>query len=218
MELAVFDLDNTLIAGDSDYLWGEYLVEIGAVDAESHRIENRRFLEEYEEGRLDIMEFLAFQLRPLSAHPPSRLRAWRQEFVEQSIRPIVLPQALDLVDRHRRQNHTLIILTATNRFITEPIADIFGVKHLVATEPEYKNGRYTGGVAGLPCFGAHKVQRLEAWVNDAGVEQMEAWFYTDSHNDLPMMHQVKHPTAVDPDEPLRKAAEKEGWPIISLRS
>ncbi|RKZ37694.1 MAG: HAD-IB family hydrolase [Gammaproteobacteria bacterium] len=218
MQLAVFDLDNTLIAGDSDYLWGEYLADIGAVDAEAYRLENQRFFEEYEAGRLDIMEFLAFQLQPLSAHPPSRLRAWRQDFLKERIQPIVLPRALDLIDQHRRQNHTLIILTATNRFITEPIADIFGVKHLLATEPEFKDGRYTGDIAGLPCFGAHKVQRLEAWMNDAGVQQAEVWFYTDSHNDLPMMRQVKHPIAVDPDEPLREAAEKMGWPIISLRS
>lgn len=158
--LGSFDLDNTLLAGDSDHLWGDYLVGLGVVDGARYRAENQRFYDAYRAGTLDIFEFLAFALQPLAAHPRERLEAWRERFVAESIDPIVLPAARALVDRHRRQGHRTAIITATNRFVTEPIARLFGVDALIATEPEEVDGVYTGRVAGVPCYREGKVTRL----------------------------------------------------------
>lgn len=217
MSLVLFDLDNTLLAGDSDYLWGEFLVERGVVDGEAYRSANERFYEQYREGRLDIAEFLRFALQPLAQHPPERLYAWRQDFIEERIRPILLDAAFELVEKHRRAGDVLLVITATNRFVTEPIARLYGIEHLIATTPEFQGGRYTGGFEGTPCFQQGKVTRLNEWLasNDHGLEG--SWFYSDSHNDLPLLEQVSHPVAVDPDDTLRAVALAKGWPVISLR-
>ena len=217
MSLAIFDLDNTLIGGDSDYLWGQYLSEIGAVDSERYRREHDRFYDEYLRGVLDIYEFLRFQLEPLKHNSQETLHRWRRRFVEEKIRPLLLPKAVDLLDRHRRAGDTLLIITATNRFITEPIAEALGVEHLIATEPEFTNGRYTGEVTGLPSYAAGKVERLRAWMAEFGAGLEDSWFYSDSHNDLPLLEIVTHPVAVDPDQVLRKESLKRNWPVISLR-
>ena len=164
MALAIFDLDNTLLAGDSDYLWGVFLAEQGAVDGAHYERENERFYQEYKEGRLDIFEFLRFSLRPLSENDPDTLRGWHRNFMEQKIEPILLPRADELLERHRRQGDTLLIITATNAFVTAPIARRLGVEHLLATEPEMRGGRYTGNVAGTPCFQEGKVERLHDWL------------------------------------------------------
>lgn len=217
MNLAIFDLDNTLLGGDSDYLWGRFLVEQGIVDGESYERENRRYYEEYKVGTLDIHEFLRFSLRPLSEHKVETLYAWHELFMKEKIEPIMLPAACELLERHRAQGHTLLIITATNSFVTAPIAKALGVEHLIATEPEMKGGRYTGNVAGTPSFREGKVVRLDEWLRQKGWNLASSWFYSDSHNDLPLLEMATHPVAVDPDDTLAEHARLRGWPIISLR-
>ncbi len=218
MNLAMFDLDNTLLGGDSDYLWGEFLVENGIVDGEVYERENQRFYAAYKAGTLDIYQFLEFALHPLATHDPAILYAWRERFVEEKIRPIMLPKAAELLQRHREAGDTLLIVTATNRFVTQPIAEAFGVPHLLATEAEMKNGRYTGRTFGIPCFQHGKVQRLEYWLEATGHSLEGSWFYSDSLNDLPLLSRVTHPVAVDPDETLANHAQQQGWQVISLRA
>ncbi|MCC5811133.1 MAG: HAD family phosphatase [Ectothiorhodospiraceae bacterium] len=217
MTLAIFDLDNTLLAGDSDYLWGRFLVERGLVDPERYEATNRRFYHEYLDGTLDVHEFLRFALEPLSRHPAEQLHQWRQEFLEEKIRPIVLQPALDLVRDHAERGHTTMIITATNRFVTDPIAALFGVDHLLATTPELVDGRYTGRIADRPTFREGKVLALDDWLAARGQRPAQSWFYSDSHNDLPLLERVTNPVAVDPDDTLRQTAADRGWPTISLR-
>lgn len=218
MSLAIFDLDNTLLGGDSDYLWGEFLVEQGLVDGEHYRQENLRFYEEYKAGTLDIHEFLAFSLAPLTHHSREALSALHQGFMAQKITPIILPAARALLQQHRQQGDLLIIITATNSFVTGPIADALGVDALLASEAEVANQRYTGRVTGIPCFQAGKVERLYEWLalNRQNLDQ--SWFYSDSHNDLPLLEVVTHPVAVDPDDTLAAHAQIKGWSIITLRA
>lgn len=217
MGLAIFDLDNTLLAGDSDYLWGRFLVEQKLVDAEFYERENQRFYDEYRAGTLDIREFLAFSLAPLARIAPPELARLHQHFMREKITPIMLPAARELLARHRAQGDFLLIITATNRFVTEPIAADLGVDDLLATDPERIDGRYTGAVAGTPCFREGKVERLLAWLKENRQNLAQSWFYSDSHNDLPLLEWVTHPVAVDPDDTLSAHAQAKGWPIISLR-
>jgi HAD superfamily hydrolase (TIGR01490 family) len=217
VNLAIFDLDNTLIRGDSDYLWGQFLAEVGAVDRGEFLRGHDRFYQHYLEGTLDIFEFLRFQLGPLARHPLPALTEWRTRFLAEKIEPILLPRAHALLDEHQGAGHTLLIITATNRFITEPIARRLGVDNLIATEPESVDGRFTGNVAGTPSYAGGKVERLEAWLRAHGTRPAETWFYSDSHNDLPLLERVTHPTAVDPDATLLQVASRRGWPVISLR-
>lgn len=217
MTLALFDLDNTLLGGDSDYLWGRFLAERGLVDDCEYQAANERFYREYENGTLDIHEFLAFAFKPLSEHPLEQLHAWHGEFLEEKIEPIILPKALDLIAKHRDQGDTLVIITATNSFVTAPIAKRLGVEHLIATEPELVDGRYTGRVSGIPCFQDGKVTRLGDWLAVQGLNLNQSHFYSDSRNDLPLLEAVTHPVAVDPDPVLRSTAESRGWPVMSLR-
>lgn len=218
MTLAIFDLDNTLIADDSDYLWGQFLVELGVVDREHYEHANTHFYAQYKAGTLDIGEFLAFALKPLADHPPEQLYRWRRQFVEQKIQPILLPAARQLVDKHKQQGHTPLVITATNRFVTEPIVALYGIEQLIATTPAMQEGRYTGGYEGAPCFQTGKVTRLQQWLEQQQADLQGSWFYTDSHNDLSLLLQVEHPVAVDPDDKLRSIALEKGWPIISLRN
>ncbi len=217
MSLALFDLDHTLIAGDSGSLWAHHLIERGAVDAERHARENGRFEAEYRAGTLDFDRYTAFALEPLAAHPLETLLAWRVEFVEAHIRPVLQDKAFELLERHRDAGDTLVIVTATNRFVTEPIAELLGVPHLLATEAERIDGRYTGRATGVPCFQAGKIRRLEAWRTETGHALEGAWFYSDSHNDIPLLAHVARPVAVDPDPVLAQHARSRGWPVISLR-
>lgn len=217
MALALFDLDNTLLGGDSDYLWGRFLVEQGIVDGDRYERENQRFYDQYKAGTLDIQAFLAFSLAPLAEHPPAQLHAWREQFLTRMIEPIVLPQAQALVERHRAAGDTLLIITATNRFVTAPIAARFGIEHLIATEVEMDGERYTGRNTGIPCFKEGKVLRLQHWLKAQQANLKDSWFYSDSHNDLPLLEQVAHPVAVDPDDTLSHQARSRDWPIISLR-
>jgi HAD superfamily hydrolase (TIGR01490 family) len=218
MLLALFDLDNTLLAGDSDFEWAQYLIEQGVLDREVYEARNQAFYDQYKAGTLDIHAFLDFQLQPLARHSREQLEAWHRDFMTRKVIPMVAPGAAALLDQHR--DHERVIVTATNRFVTAPIARYLGVEHLIATEPEERDGRFTGKVAGIPAFKAGKVTRLEAWLADQGktwADVTESWFYSDSLNDLPLLTHVHHPVAVDPDETLRAHAESQGWPIISLR-
>lgn len=217
MALALFDLDNTLLGGDSDYLWGRFLVEQGIVDGAEYEEQNQYFYDQYKAGTLDIQAFLAFSLRPLAEHTPTELHAWREQFLTSLIDPIVLPESVALVERHRSEGDTLVIITATNRFVTAPIAARFGITHLIATEVEMDGERYTGRSTGIPCFQHGKVERLEQWLEENTVDLNSSWFYSDSHNDLPLLEQVSNPVAVDPDDKLALQARTRGWPIVSLR-
>ncbi len=216
MALALFDLDNTLLAGDSDYLWGVFLGERGVVDPETYARENERFYQEYKEGRLDIHEFLAFSLGPLAENDPDRLRAWREEFLAEKIDPLITEDARLLVEMHRKRGDTLVVITATNSFVTAPIARRFGILNLIATEPELVDGRFTGRVDGIPCFRDGKVKKLRQWLENREESLDDAWFYSDSHNDLPLLELVSHPMAVDPDPTLETLAAERGWPILYL--
>lgn len=217
MSLAIFDLDNTLLAIDSDHAWGEFLLEQGAVDAEAYRAANDRFMADYEAGTLDIMAFLAVALEPLAANSPEQLAAWHRQFMTEIIEPHILPRGEALLADHRERGDTLMIITATNRFITGPIAERLGVEHLIAVEPEMRDGRYTGKVSGVPSYREGKVTRLDTWLTEHRQSLAGAWFYSDSHNDLPLLERVDNPVAVDPDPTLHAEAERRGWRIISLR-
>ena len=217
MALAIFDLDNTLLCGDSDHLWGDFLVEQGVVDAEIYKQANDRFYQEYNEGKLDIFEFLAFSLKPLSEHAPETLYAWREQFVAEKIEPIILPAGLQHIEKHRAAGDTLLIITATNAFVTAPIAQRLGIEHLIATTPEMVNGHYTGQVAGTPSYKEGKIERLNQWLSKNHHNLDGSCFYSDSHNDIPLLEIVDTPIAVDPDESLTQHAQNRGWPIISFR-
>jgi HAD superfamily hydrolase (TIGR01490 family) len=217
MGLAIFDLDNTLIGGDSDYLWGQFLCRLGVVEPEYYRQEHDRYYREYLAGSLDIYEFLRFQLAPLARFTLAELQRWRLQFLEQEIQPVLLPRADTLLQRHRELGDRLLIITATNRFITEPIAGLLGVADLIATDPEIIGDRYTGEVAGVPSYAQGKVTRLREWLAERGLDLDGSSFYSDSHNDLPLLSLVANAVAVDPDPLLRAVAAARGWPVISLR-
>lgn len=217
MALALFDLDNTLLAGDSDYLWGVFLAEKGIVNRDYYEQENQRFYDEYKQGTLDIFEFLTFSLKPLADNDPAVLAALQQQFLDEKIRPLMSPASFELIEKHKSAGDTLVVITATNSFVTAPIVNAFGIENLIATEPEKIDHRYTGKVAGIPCFQDGKVKRLEAWMAEHKLNLQDSWFYSDSHNDIPLLKQVDNPVAVDPDEALHELATRQGWPVISLR-
>lgn len=217
MALVLFDLDNTLLAGDSDYLWGVFLAEQGIVDGDYYEKENQRFYDEYKQGTLDIYEFLKFSLKALAENDAETLKALQAKFLQEKIRPIMSPASFDLIEQHKTNGNTLVVITATNSFVTAPIVEAFGIDNLLATEPEIVDGIYTGNVAGIPCFQDGKVKRLEAWLEQNQIEMKDSWFYSDSHNDIPLLEIVDNPVAVDPDEQLNDLAREKGWPIISLR-
>jgi HAD superfamily hydrolase (TIGR01490 family) len=218
-ELALFDLDNTLLAGDSDFEWAQFLIERGVLDRAEYEAKNAHFFTQYKQGRLDIHEFLDFQLAPLARHPRAQLDEWHAGFMRAKVKPMIRAKGRDLVRRHLRQNHLCAIVTSTNSFITAPIACELGVDHLLATELEVRDGRFTGKPHGIASFRQGKVTRLAEWLGERGQTLAsfdESWFYTDSLNDLPLLERVTRPIAVDPDEILRREAQERGWEIISL--
>jgi HAD superfamily hydrolase (TIGR01490 family) len=217
MSLAIFDLDNTLLAADSDYEWGRFLVDQKLVDGAEYELKNKQFYDAYKAGTLDILEFLAFSLQPLTQFDRQTLETMHGQFMESRILPNIAPGARKLIEKHRQQDDTLIIITATNSFITTPIARELGIHNLIATEPELIDQRYTGRVSGTPCFREGKVARLNDWCLKNQDDLQGSWFYSDSHNDLPLLELVEHPVAVDPDPVLEKHAKDHGWPIITLR-
>ncbi|ORU93006.1 MAG: phosphoserine phosphatase [Cycloclasticus sp. symbiont of Poecilosclerida sp. N] len=216
MSLAIFDLDNTLISDDSDYLWGQFLVEKKLVSSDDYAKANTQFYNDYCQGKLDIHEYLIFALSFLAAHPLQQLHQWRAQFIEEKICPRIIPAAQDLVEKHRERGDKLLVITATNRFIAEPIVELFGIHAMLATEPELINGRYTGQYVKQACYQGGKVARLADWLKQTGISLNDSTFYSDSHNDIPLLEKVTHPVAVDPDEILKDYAAKNFWPIISL--
>ncbi|MCK9382349.1 MAG: HAD-IB family hydrolase [Sulfuritalea sp.] len=220
MNLALFDLDNTLLSGDSDFEWAQFLISKGVLDREVHEARNIAFFEQYQAGTLDIHAFLDFQLAPLSRHSRAELDAWHREFMSTRIRPLISTTARELVAKHAANGDLLAIVTATNSFVTGPIAHEFAVPHLIATIPAQENGRFTGQSRGTPSFREGKIVRVEAWLESLGLwlgSFEQSWFYSDSHNDLPLLEKVTHPVAVDADATLAQAAAQRGWPQISLR-
>lgn len=217
MTLAIFDLDNTLLAGDSDHAWGEFLVQQGLVDGAWYKAQNDRFYADYCRGELDIIAYSEFVFAVLAREAPATLAAWHQAFMQDKVEKMLLPKGRELLARHREQGHRLLIITATNRFITAPIAAALGVTDLIATEPEVRDGRYTGKVSGVPCYQHGKIERLQQWLAETGESVEGAWFYSDSRNDIPLLEFVTHPVAVDPDEALRAHAVSRGWAVLSLR-
>lgn len=218
MALALFDLDNTLLAGDSDHAWGEWVVEAGIVDAGEFATTNDNFYADYQAGTLDIDAYLRFALAPLKGVPETTLSAWHARFMAERIEPMIAPGAMPLLQKHRKRGDTVAIITATNSFVTAPIARRLGVDHLLASEAERDARGYTGAPTGVPCFQQGKVTRMEAWLASRPESLQDAFFYSDSHNDLPLLEAVSQPFAVDPDDTLRAEAERRGWPIISLRN
>jgi HAD superfamily hydrolase (TIGR01490 family) len=217
MALAIFDLDNTLLGGDSDYLWGRYLAENAIVDPQSYHDTNLAFYNDYQSGQLDINAFLQFVFEPLAKNSMQDLLAWRADYLQQKILPIILPKGLELIEQHRQQGDTLLIITATNSFLTTPIAELLKIDHLIATDPEMLDGRYTGKVFGVPSFQHGKVERLQHWLDEHQQDLAGSYFYSDSHNDLPLLEQVDTPIAVDPDDKLAEVARQRDWKILSLR-
>lgn len=217
MSLAIFDLDNTLLGGDSDHAWGEFLCDKGIVDSDEYSRANDYFYEQYKNGGLDIFEFLEFALKPLAQLDREQLNELHNQFMQEKIAPIMLPKAKELLENHRKQGDYLLIITATNRFVTGPIADALGVDEIIATDPEEVDGQYTGKVAGIPCFQDGKVARLNTWLESNEHSLEESYFYSDSHNDLPLLELVTYPVAVNPDETLEAHANEKLWPVLDLR-
>jgi HAD superfamily hydrolase (TIGR01490 family) len=218
--LALFDLDNTLLAGDSDYNWSLFLIEEGLLDAKTHHERNEQFYLDYKNGCLDIYAFLKFQLQPLSQHPKAFLDQLHLKYMEKVIRPMMTQKAQDLVNTHQANGDLCLVITATNSFVTKPIATAYGIEHLIGTDPEMVNGEYTGGVSGVPSFQEGKVTRLNQWLAERGKflsDYQTSYFYSDSHNDLPLMKLVTNPVAVDADATLLAYAKQHEWPCISLR-
>ncbi len=221
MELALFDLDNTLLSGDSDFEWAQFLIGKGILDREIQEAKNIQFYEQYKAGTLDIYEFLAFQLAPLARHKREELDAWHQEYMATRIRPIMSQKARTKVQEHLDANHLCVLVTATNSFVTGPVAREFGIPHLIATIPACEQGQFNGLPRGTPSFQGGKITRVEDWLESQGLwwgSFEQSWFYSDSHNDLPLLERVSKPVAVDPDDKLRQVAETKGWEIISLRN
>lgn len=223
MRLAIFDLDNTLIAGDSDHGWGEFMVAKGLVDPVEYKRANDQFYADYERGELDLQAYLNFSLAPLTRFSLDELASLHQQFMQEVINPLRLPQAEALLDKHRAEGDYLLIITSTNSFITHPIAAALGVDGILATDAEIVGGRYTGQMTGVPCFREGKITRLHQWLETAREQGFDGdlsgcYFYSDSINDLPLLQAVDNPVAVDPDDTLRQHAEQHGWSIISLRS
>ena len=218
--LALFDLDNTLLAGDSDYNWSLFLISEGLLDAKTHHDRNEQFYQDYKNGCLDIVAFLKFQLQPLSQHKKVYLDELHLKYMQRVIKPMMTVKAQALVDKHKAAGDLCVVITATNSFVTKPIATAYGIEYLIGSDPEMLNGEYTGGVVGVPSFQDGKVTRINQWLAERGkkISDFEtSYFYSDSHNDLPLMQLVTNPVAVDADEILTAYAQEQAWPLISLR-
>ena len=217
MALALFDLDNTLLADDSDFLWGCFLVDKGLVDKAAYDDANKRFYDEYKQGTLDILKFLAFSLKPLSQYPREKLDVLHAEFMKKHIEPAMTEKGKQQIQQHRDKGDFIVIITATNSFVTGPIADAFKADALIATDPEIVNGNYTGRVAGTPCFQEGKITRLKQWLKNTAHNLENSTFYSDSHNDLALLKMVTTAIAVDPDDELKATALAKNWEIRSFR-
>jgi HAD superfamily hydrolase (TIGR01490 family) len=217
MRLALFDLDNTLLGGDSDHAWGDYLCQRGILDGAAYKTRNDAFYQDYLAGTLNLTDYLNFSLEILGRTAREQLDEWHRDFMRDCVEPMILPKAVELIARHRDAGDTLVVITATNRFVTAPIVERLGIETLLATECEVVDGRYTGKTTDVPCFREGKVTRLNRWLQENNFSLDDSYFYSDSMNDLPLLEQVTHAVAVDPDENLRAQAALRGWPVISLR-
>jgi HAD superfamily hydrolase (TIGR01490 family) len=217
MRLALFDLDNTLLGGDSDHAWGDYLCERGILDAATYKTRNDEFYQDYLAGTLDLTAYLNFTLEILGRTEMAQLDEWHRDFMRDCIEPIMLPKAMELIAKHREAGDKLVVITATNRFVTAPIVARLGIDTLLATECEIIDGRYSGRTTDVPCFREGKVTRLNRWLEENNFGLEDSYFYSDSLNDLPLLEKVANPVAVDPDPKLRAEAESRGWPVITLR-
>ena len=220
MNLALFDLDNTLIATDSDYEWGQFLIAKGVVERAQYEARNDAFFADYKAGTLDINAYLQFALEPLARHSRAELDAWHADFMQAVIRPAIGPAARALVRQHLDAGDLCCCVTATNSFVTAPIAREFGIPHLIASDAEEINGRFTGQPTGIPSFQAGKISRVEQWLAALGQTMQsfpQSFFYSDSRNDIPLLERVSVPVAVDPDDTLKATASARGWRIMTLR-
>jgi HAD superfamily hydrolase (TIGR01490 family) len=220
MNLAIFDLDNTLLDGDSDYNWGIYLVKKGYLDEEEYKVKNQKFFEEYQHGKLDIFAFAEFQFQFLKNNTRKFLNDVRSDYIDEIIKPMVLKKAVDLVSQHKEAGDSLLIITATNSFITKPIGELFGIENLIGTDPEEHLGEFTGKVKGTPSFKEGKVTRLFDWLDarDFKLTDFEkTFFYSDSHNDLALLEVVTNPVVVNGDKMLLEKAQEKNWPTLNLK-
>ena len=220
MNLALFDLDNTLITTDSDYEWGQFLIAKGVVERAQYEARNDAFFADYKAGTLDINAYLKFALEPLALHSRAELDAWHADFMQAVIRPAIGPAARALVRQHLDAGDLCCCVTATNSFVTAPIAREFGIPHLIAAEAEEANGRFTGRPVGIPSFQAGKIKRVDLWLAAMGKTMQsfpQSYFYSDSRNDIPLLERVSVPVAVDPDDTLKATASTRGWRIMTLR-
>lgn len=218
MALVIFDLDNTLIAGDSDYSWGEFLVNRNLVDQGHYKTINDKFYADYENGCLDIFKYLEFSLTALVGLSQNKLNKLHRQFMEEMIEPLKLPKAARLIEQHRLAGDRLLVITATNRFIAEPIVKSLGIEELLAADPEIVDGFFTGRIVGIPTYQHGKVERLNSWLQQNNETLDGSYFYSDSINDLTLLLEVANPIAVDPDDALRKEALRRDWEILSLRN
>jgi HAD superfamily hydrolase (TIGR01490 family) len=209
--LAIFDLDKTLLSGDSDFLWGEFLVEVGGVDKKTYQVQNQKFFDDYANGKLNINEYLDFCLQPLKTHSVKQLNIWRDKFIEAKIKPLIGKKALKTVKKHKENGDILLVITATNKFVVEKIVDIFEIKNLLATEVEFKDGKYTGKNIGTPCFQSGKITNLNHWLDGKNITMNNSYFYSDSFNDLPLLELVDNPIVINGDKKLLEVAKKRGW-------
>ena len=216
MTLALFDLDNTLLSDDSDYRWGQFLVERQLIDTDKHTKKNLAFYQQYVDGTLNIHEFCAFSFEFLTTKSMEDLAKLHEDFMQTHIAPAMSEKSKALIAQHKAMDHTLMVITATNSFVTQPIVTAFGIENLIATEPKIENGRYTREIDGVPSFKEGKVTRLKAWLTENNETLEDSYFYSDSHNDLPLLELVTFPIAVDPDPKLEAIAKNKGWGIISL--
>ena len=222
-QLALFDLDHTLLPCDSDYEWGQFLARIGVVDSQYYAKQNERFYQDYKDGKLDIHEFLRFALKPLSEHSRAQLKEWHDQFMAEVITGQLRQKAVDLVKKHQDAGDLCCVVTATNSFVTRPIVESFGIEHLIATEPATKGVGsdviFTGEVKGIPNFREGKIQNVHTWLGEQNLDLSQlprSYFYSDSMNDLPLLEQVSHPVATNPDDRLRQEAQKRNWRILEL--
>ena len=220
MNLAIFDLDNTLLDGDSDYNWGLYLVKKGYLDEVEYKEQNKKFFEEYQAGKLDIFAFAEFQFQFLKNNTRKFLNEVRSDYINEIIKPMILKKAVDLVRQHKEAGDRLLIITATNSFITKPIGELFGIDELIGTDPEEHLGEFTGKVNGTPSFKGGKVTRLFDWLDEKNLKLSDfekTFFYSDSHNDLALLEVVTNPVVVNGDKILLEKAQEKNWPKLNLK-
>ena len=220
MNLAIFDLDNTLLDGDSDYNWGLYLVKKGYLDEGEYKEQNQKFFEEYQVGKLDIFAFAEFQFRFLKNNTRKFLNDVRSDYINEIIKPMILKKAVDLVNQHKEAGDKLLIITATNSFITKPIGELFGIDELIGTDPEENEGEFTGKVKGTPSFKEGKVTRLFDWLDEKNLKLADfekTFFYSDSHNDLALLEVVTNPVVVNGDKILLEKAHEKNWHKLNLK-